>query len=292
MKHFTVRQFKDACHARYFGPEEVLDQELSAVETDSRGVTKGTLFVAIPGERVDGHKFIPDIYAKGAACALSQQELTDPAGPYLLVEDTQQALKEAAESYRQTLGIPVIGITGSVGKTSTKEMVASILSQKFNVLKTQGNFNNELGVPLTIFRIGEEHEVAVIEMGMNHYGEMHRLSKMVRPTHCLFTNIGVAHLEFLGSRDGILKAKCEMFDYAADDVKAFVNGDDDKLITLKDIARTFGMDPSRDVWADSVEKLGFDGFTQTQKTPLKQSFPFPAPTWSTMPWQVPASDWP
>lgn len=103
-------------------------------------------------------------------------------------------------------------------------MVASILSQKYHVLKTQGNFNNELGVPLTIFRIGAEHEVAVVEMGMNHYGEMHRLSKMVRPTHCLFTNIGVAHLEFLGSRDGILKAKCEMFDYAADDVKAFVNG--------------------------------------------------------------------
>ena len=93
MKHFTVRQFKDACQARYFGPEEALDQELSGVETDSRGVTKGTLFVAIPGERVDGHKFIPDVYAKGAACALSQQELTDPAGPYLLVEDTQQALK-------------------------------------------------------------------------------------------------------------------------------------------------------------------------------------------------------
>ena len=114
MKHFTVRQFKDACHARYFGPEEALDQELSGVETDSRRVTKGTLFVAIPGERVDGHKFIPDVYAKGAACALSQQELTDPAGPYLLVEDTQQALKAAAESYRQTLDIPVIGITGSV----------------------------------------------------------------------------------------------------------------------------------------------------------------------------------
>ena len=259
MKHFTVRQFKDACHARYFGPEEVLDQELSGVETDSRAVTKGTLFVAIPGERVDGHKFIPDVYAKGALCALSQQELSNPTGPYLLAEDTQQALKEAAESYRQTLTIPVIGITGSVGKTSTKEMIASILSQKYNVLKTQGNFNNELGVPLTIFRIGEEHEVAVIEMGMNHYGEMHRLSKMVRPTHCLFTNIGVAHLEFLGSRDGILKAKCEMFDYASPDVKAFVNGDDDKLITLKGIAETFGMNSSCQIWADSIEKLGFDG---------------------------------
>ena len=272
MKHFTVRQFKDACHARYFGPEDVLDQELSDVETDSRAVTEGTLFVAIPGERVDGHNFIPDVYAKGAVCALSQQELAAPAGPYLLVEDTQQALKEAAESYRRTLTIPIIGITGSVGKTSTKEMVASILSQKYKVLKTQGNFNNELGVPLTIFRIGDEHEVAVIEMGMNHYGEMHRLSKMVRPTHCLFTNIGVAHLEFLGSRDGILKAKCEMFDYTAPDVKVFVNGDDDKLITLKGIAETFGMGPSRKVWADSIEKLGFDGVRCRIHTDSETSF--------------------
>lgn len=259
MKSFTVKQFADACHAQFFGPASVLEQNLTGVTIDSRAVTDGCLFAAIPGERVDGHRFIPDVYQHGAVCALSQQKLTDPAGPYLLVPDTQQALKEAAEAYRQTLSIPVIGITGSVGKTSTKEMIASILEQKYCVLKTQGNFNNELGVPLTLFRISEEHETAVIEMGMNHFGEMHRLSKMVRPTHCVFTNIGVAHLEFLGSRDGILKAKCELFDYAAPDVQAFVNGDDDKLCTLSNATSMFGLQNSCQVWADEIEKLGLDG---------------------------------
>lgn len=259
MRHFTLKQFADACCGTYYGPEELLNKEIKGVVIDSRQVQEDYLFVATVGERVDGHRFIPDVYAKGALCAVSQQKLDHPAGPYLLVEDTFQALKDGAESYRQTLNIPVIGITGSVGKTSTKEMVASVLSQKYNVLKTPGNFNNEIGLPLTIFMIDECHEAAVLEMGMNHFGEMHRLSKMARPTHCVFTNIGVAHLEFLGSRDGILKAKTEMFDYAAADAKVFVNGDDDKLVTLKDRALTFGLEPSNQVWADQIENLGLDG---------------------------------
>ena len=272
MKHMSLKEIAVACGGVYYGSEEAYHQEVTGVAIDSRKVEPGFLFVAVRGARVDGHVFIPQVMEKGALCAISEKRIEGASYPYILVNSSLQALKDLAEHYRKSLNIKVVGITGSVGKTSTKEMVASILSQKYNVLKTQGNFNNELGVPLTIFRIGEEHEVAVIEMGMNHYGEMHRLSKMVRPTHCLFTNIGVAHLEFLGSRDGILKAKCEMFDYAADDVKAFVNGDDDKLITLKDIARTFGMDPSHDVWADSVEKLGFDGVRCRIHTDAKNSF--------------------
>lgn len=259
MRHFTLKQFTDACRGTYFGPEELLNKELHGVVIDSRLVQEDYLFVATVGERADGHRFIPDVYARGALCAVSQQKLDDPAGPYILVEDTFQALKDGAESYRRTLDIPVIGITGSVGKTSTKEMIASVLSQKYNVLKTPGNFNNEIGLPLTIFMIDACHEAAVLEMGMNHFGEMHRLSKMARPTHCVFTNIGVAHLEFLGSRDGILKAKSEMFDYAAEDAKVFVNGDDDKLITLKDRALTFGLNPSNQVFADRIENLGLDG---------------------------------
>lgn len=259
MSRFTIRQFMDACHGIWYGPPELLDKAIQGVTVDSRLVKKDSLFVATPGERADGHRFIPDVYEKGALCAVSQQKLTNPAGPYLLVENTLQALKDAAEAYRKTLPVPVIGITGSVGKTSTKEMIASVLSQKYRVLKTPGNFNNEIGVPLTIFMIDESHEVAVLEMGMNHFGEMHRLSRIVRPTHCVFTNIGVAHLEHLGSRDGILKAKTEMFDYAAEDAVVFVNGDDDKLITLKDRAVTFGLEPSRQIWADQVENLGLDG---------------------------------
>lgn len=259
MRHFTLKQFADACRGTYYGPEELLNKEIQGVVIDSRLVQEDYLFVATAGERVDGHRFIPDVYAKGAICAVSQQELTHPAGPYILVEDTFQALKDGAESYRQTFDIPVIGITGSVGKTSTKEMIASVLSQKYNILKTPGNFNNEIGLPLTIFMLDECHEAAVLEMGMNHFGEMHRLSKIARPTHCVFTNIGVAHLEFLGSRDGILKAKTEMFDYASEDAKVFVNGDDDKLITLKDKALTFGLNSSNQVYADRIENLGLDG---------------------------------
>ncbi len=259
MKKFTIRQFMEACHGIWHGPSELLDQTIQGVTVDSRLVEKDYLFVATVGEKTDGHRYIPDVYEKGALCAVSQQKLSKPAGPYLLVEDTLQALKDAAEAYRKTLHIPVVGITGSVGKTSTKEMIASVLAQKYQILKTPGNFNNEIGVPLTIFMIRENHEAAVLEMGMNHFGEMHRLSKMARPTHCVFTNIGVAHLEYLGSRDGILKAKTEMFDYAAENAAVFINGDDDKLITLKDRAVMFGLDSSSQVWADQVENLGLDG---------------------------------
>ena len=272
MKGMTIKAMTQACHGIYHGDEGAVDIEISAITTDSRKIQKNGMFIAICGEKSDGHDYIGKCFDDGALCCISERELPGESRPYIQVESSLTALKQLAAYYRQQLDIKVVGITGSVGKTSTKETIASVLAQKYKVKKTQGNFNNELGVPLTIFRIGEEHEVAVVEMGMNHYGEMHRLSKMVRPTHCLFTNIGVAHLEFLGSRDGILKAKCEMFDYAADDVKAFVNGDDDKLITLKDIARTFGMDPSRDVWADSVEKLGFDGVRCRIHTDTKNSF--------------------
>ena len=259
MSHFTVRQFLDACRGTWYGPAELLEKTIQGVTVDSRLVQEGCLFVAVPGERVDGHCFIPKVYEKGALCAVSQQKLSDPAGPYLLVDNTLQALKDAAEAFRKTLSIPVVGITGSVGKTSTKEMIASVLSQKYQVLKTPGNFNNEIGVPLTIFMIDECHEAAVLEMGMNHFGEMHRLSRMVRPTHCVFTNIGVAHLEYLGSREGILKAKTEMLDYAAENAGIFINGDDDMLAALKDRAVTFGRESSNQVWADQVENLGLDG---------------------------------
>lgn len=267
MKHFTIRQFVDACRGTWYGPEDLLDRTIRGVVVDSRLVQEGDLFLATVGERTDGHRYIPDVYQKGAVCAVSQQRLSDPAGPYLLVEDTLQALKDAAEAYRRTLAIPFVGITGSVGKTSTKEVIASVLSQKYQVLKTQGNFNNEIGVPLTIFRIEAHHEAAVLEMGMNHFGEMHRLSKMVRPTHCVFTNIGVSHLEHLGSRDGIFRAKTEMFDYAAKDARIFVNGDDDKLAALKDRAVTFGLDPADQIWADHLENLGLDGIRCRIHTP-------------------------
>ncbi len=130
-----------------------------------------------------------------------------------LVDSTTQALKNIAAFYRNSLDIKVVGITGSVGKTSTKEMIASVLSEKYRVLKTAGNFNNEIGLPLTIFRLSEEDEVAVLEMGISDFNEMHRLGAIARPDICVITNIGLCHLENLGSRDGILKAKTEIFEH-------------------------------------------------------------------------------
>ncbi len=263
MKEMSLEQIARACKGVYAGEASKKSLEVSGVVIDSRKVESGYLFVAIKGERVDGHSFIPAVFAKGAACVLCEQAPDHPAGPYILVESCLQALKSLAEYYRSTLSIPIIGITGSVGKTSTKEMIAAVLEQKYKVLKTEGNFNNEIGLPLTIFRIREEHEAAVLEMGISDFGEMTRLSRMAKPNVCVITNIGLCHLENLKDRDGILKAKTEMFTEAQPGAQVILNGDDDKLITLKE-SRTptpcfFGLDPSNDLYGEQIENLGLDG---------------------------------
>ena len=141
-------------------------------------------------------------------------------------------MKQIAAFYRRSLDIKVVGITGSVGKTSTKEMIASVLSEKYRVLKTEGNLNNEIGLPLTIFKIREEHQVAVLEMGISEFGEMHRLAEMAQPDICVITNIGLCHLENLITRDGILKAKTESFEHLAPDGLGVLYVDDDYLCEL------------------------------------------------------------
>ena len=212
---------------------------------------------------MDAHKFIPAVFEQGALCVISEQELEAPAGAYIQVDSSLQAIKDIAEFYRKQLDIKVVGITGSVGKTSTKEMIASVLSEKYRVLKTLGNFNNELGLPLTVFRLREEDEIAVLEMGISHFGEMHRLSKIARPDICVITNIGQCHLEFLGDRDGILKAKTEIFDYLAPAGTIVLNGDDDKLATLQEVKGIqpvfFGIDSDRMISATQIHSLGLKG---------------------------------
>ena len=212
---------------------------------------------------MDAHKFIPAVFEQGALCVISEQELEAPAGAYIQVDSSLQAIKDIAEFYRKQLDIKVVGITGSVGKTSTKEMIASVLSEKYRVLKTLGNFNNELGLPLTVFRLREEDEIAVLEMGISHFGEMHRLSKIARPDICVITNIGQCHLEFLGDRDGILKAKTEIFDYLAPAGTIVLNGDDDKLVTLQEVKGIqpvfFGIDSDRMISATQIHSLGLKG---------------------------------
>lgn len=263
MKNMSLWNIAEACHGIYHGSEEQKNQIVESITTDSRQAEAGCLFVAVRGERVDGHDFIPNVYAKGALAVLSERELENTAGPYIQVTSSLEAVKEIAAWYRRQLDIQVVGITGSVGKTSTKEVIASVLAQKYQVLKTLGNFNNELGVPLTIFRLREEHQIAVLEMGINHFGEMHRLSRIAQPDICVITNIGQCHLEFLQDRDGVLRAKSEIFDYMAEDGQIVLNGDDDKLSQVKEVKGIhpvfFGIGKENAVYADHIENCGLRG---------------------------------
>lgn len=263
MRNMTPRRIAEVCGGVYHGTEEAGNREVSSITTDSRQAADGCLFVAVKGERVDGHSFIPSVFEQGALCVISERELEDAAGAWIQVESSLQAVKDMAEFYRQQLDIRVVGITGSVGKTSTKEVIASVLAEKYKVLKTLGNFNNELGLPLTVFRLREEHQVAVLEMGISDFGEMHRLSKIARPDVCVMTNIGQCHLENLKDRDGILRAKSEIFDYLSEKGAVILNGDDDKLSTIKEVKGIrpvfFGVESGREIYADEIKPRGLKG---------------------------------
>lgn len=221
------------------------------------------MFVPIVGERVDAHRFIPDVMAKGALVTLSERELSDADYPYIQITSSLQAVKDIAEFYLQQLQLPVVGITGSVGKTSTKEVIASVLKEKYRTLKTQGNFNNELGLPLTVFRLREDDQIAVLEMGISDFGEMTRLTRIAKPDTCVITNIGTCHLENLGDRDGVLKAKTEIFQSMQPSGHIVLNGDDDKLATVDGYHGVkpvfFGLDAKHDVYADQIVSRGLKG---------------------------------
>ncbi len=234
MRNMTLENIAKCLNSTLCQAEGKEQLEITGAVLDSRKVEEGFAFFATRGEKVDGHSFIPQVAEKKAALVICEEAPTVEI-PYILVEDTFAALKEVAAFYREQLTIPVVGITGSVGKTSTKEMIAAALGAKFNVLKTQGNFNNEVGLPLTILGIREEHEVAVVEMGISDFGEMHRLSRIAKPDVCVITNIGQCHLENLIDRDGVLKAKTEIFDFMQEDGYVVLNGDDDKLATVKEV---------------------------------------------------------
>lgn len=265
MKNLTLKNLALACNGTYVGAKEIEDKEVTCIFTDSRKAEAGGLFVPIKGARVDAHDFIEQVMEKGVLATLSEKDLGEKPFPYILVKSSLTAVKDIAEFYLKQLQIPVVGITGSVGKTSTKEVIASVLAQKYNTLKTQGNFNNELGLPLTIFRLRDEHEMAVLEMGISDFGEMHRLAKIARPNTCVITNIGLCHLEFLKSRDGILKAKTEIFDYLQSDGHIILNGDDDKLVTVQEAKGIkpvfFGVENHQGIWADEIKPEGLKGIS-------------------------------
>ena len=263
MKGMTLEAVAKACDGIYHGSDGDKIKEVSAITTDSRQIQPQGMFIAIKGARSDGHAYIDSCYDKGALCCISEQELPGEKRPYIQVESSLQALKDIAQLYRANLDIKVVGITGSVGKTSTKETIAAVLSQKYKVLKTQGNFNNEIGLPLTIFRLTEEDEIAVLEMGISDFGEMTRLTKIAQPDICVITNIGLCHLENLKSRDGILKAKTEIFQYVKKNI--VLNGDDDKLSTVKEYNSMqpvfFGNGENASVTCENVESRGLKGMS-------------------------------
>ena len=219
--------------APYLGATYNKDAEFDSVCIDTRKITKGCLFICIKGERFDAHQFADEALSLGASAVMIHSDIK-PNGAYIKVADTAKAMLSLSGYYRSKFNIPVVGLTGSVGKTTTKEFTHLVVSAKYNAIKTQGNLNNEIGVPQMLFQLNNSVEAAVIEMGMNHFGEISRLVNEVKPTIGLITNIGVSHIENLGSREGILKAKLELCEGLADGAPLILNGDNDMLQTVKD----------------------------------------------------------
>ena len=256
--------------------------KITAVSTDSRTAGEGALFIPLAGERFDGHDYIEKALAAGAAgclCARVPERLAEGKF-YVQVADTMRALKALASWYRAAFDIPFVQVTGSVGKTTAKEMIASVLCQRYCTLKTDANFNNEIGTPQTLLRLAPEHRAAVIETGMDHAGQIRYLGEMVCPQIAVITNVGDAHIEFFGSRTGILAAKCEIFENLSADGLAVLNGDDVLLNTValpQRIVRC-GVGENCDVRVRNVADRGLDGVACDVET-ARQSYhlDIPAP---------------
>lgn len=241
---------------------------VTGVTTDSRAVQPGQLFIPLVGERFDGHAYISKALDGGAAGCLTAREPETllPGKLYIQVADTRLALKALASWYRNKFDLPVVQVTGSAGKTTTKEMIASVLSQRYNTLRTEGNFNNDIGAPLTLLRLMPEHQAAVIETGMNHFGEIRYLGEMVRPDIAVITNVGDAHIENLGNtRQGILRAKCEIFENLTPEGIAVLNGDDELLntVTLPQTILRCGVGDGCGVRVTDIDDRGLEGVACT-----------------------------
>lgn len=239
------------------------DAAVTSVSTDTRTIENGALFVAVKGESFDGNDFIPKAFENGAAAAISDVENRDENvekttenvdKPVIYVENSRTAQLKLARYYRDKFAVKLCGVTGSVGKTSTKDMIFAVLSAKYPTLKTEGNFNNDIGLPKTLFRLNNSYKAAVIEMGMSDLGEITELSKAAHPDCAVITNIGWCHIENLKTRENILKAKLEILDGMNDNSPLIINGDDEMLKTVsldRKIVR-YGFDKSNNVFADGI----------------------------------------
>ena len=238
---------------------------VTGITTDSRRVKRGELFVALKGEKFDGHDFVSNAFQKGAVAAVIQQEKLKEFEmvdyPLIVVENTLQALGSIAESHRRQFSLPIIGITGSNGKTTTKDIVSSVLQQKYKLIKTKDNYNNEIGVPLTLLQITEDTQVAVVEMAMRGLGQIKYLCEIASPNVGIITNIGPVHYELLGSMENIAKAKGELVDALPDHGLAILNGEDIRCRRIaagfSGKAITYGFSNAHDVWAEKIRQENF-----------------------------------
>jgi len=223
MRGITIKELVEAVGGRLVGASK--DLRIAGVSTDTRNLKPGDVFFALVGENTDGHNYVLQAFENGAVAAVVSNEV-DIYGVLVYVPDTLKALGDLAAWYRRQLPVRVVGVTGSVGKTTTKEMIASVLSRRFEVLKNEGNFNNEIGVPLTIFQLGDKHQILVQEMAMRLPGEIARLAQICKPDIGVITNIGFSHIERLGTLDAIAAAKAELLENLAPDGVAVLNADD------------------------------------------------------------------
>ena len=249
----TLNDMILACGGRWQGNEALLDKTPVNIVTDSRQAGEGSLFLALKGERTDGHKYIPDVLSKGALAVLCQ-ELGADGEPRIVVPEVLPAMRQIARANRERCAFPFIGVTGSVGKTTAKEMIAACLSAARRTFKTPGSLNGQIGMPATLMALEPVYDAAVIEMGISLFGEMTRLTEVVEPDMAVFTNIGDAHLEALHSREGVLKAKSEILLGMRGDAVVFANGDDE-LLKAADFGRRtvlFGLGENCRVRAEDV----------------------------------------
>ena len=270
-------------HVLDFHVPDHMSVQVEGVAIDSRTVKKGMLFFALQGERVDGHHFIDEAFQRGACGAVVRKSKFSSSGSYgrgvlISVEDPLEALQNVATHFRKQLSIPVIAVTGTNGKTTTKEMIAAVLETRFRVMKSPGNYNNQIGLALSICDWDRNGEIGVVEMGTNHFGEIHRLCQIAQPTHGVITNIGKGHLEFFGHIEGVSRAKAELLEYLGEKGEAFINGDDIYLYPLKNIVKktvTYGFSDRCDIRGQMLSEANGSGFSRMRigKNTLKISVP-------------------
>ncbi len=260
MEELSLAEIAEAAAGNRRGPADLM---IDSISTDSRTLAAGDLFIALIGDNFDGHEFVADAFAKGAKAAVVSREI-EAEGPLVMVDDTTQALQDLANYYRrQFSSLQVVAVTGSTGKTTTKDMIASVLEQKYKTLKSKENFNNEIGLPLTLFNLDSSYQALVVEMGMRGLGEIRQLARIAEPRLGVITNVGVTHIELLGSQEKIAEAKSELIQELPASGLAVLNGDDQRVAAMKNLAAgeviTYGLQENNRLTGINIHSLQEEG---------------------------------